>query len=898
MPRRSARRPGQIVSPRPVVATGKRGRVGFAPFSHETFAYHSSRDRSVAGNFDAAGMKVYLDLEAVHGRPGRWAALLTGAKPGAATSRAVELSRVLGYLAREFSTVRKMIVMRRQVAGPTAKPRYVLRPFASSRIPGAHNGQWLALVCEYHESTRALAVVDRELVAMGAVGENERVYSGEIAYESGRLSPAYCDGEAVTFLRGMPVAVLTSVSGDVDALGGPLARWREYLDWRRKIAETKAGETYAYTECDARNPRAVMFYLRDPGDVRRTGQLRQRFLDEELRVGVDPKDTRAPQGTFRRIRCEPTSDGAGQGRLVVEVDFSAGGREAPRLPESGVLRVAMEGELAALDVQLDGLRRLSEGRAANSRLTEWLFDVSKAKVAVGGTDAGWKPALLLNPEQSACVGRALALEDLLLLWGPPGTGKTTVIAEVCSQYARLGRRVLVASQANLAVDQALLRLPASPHVRPAWVSTARRREGSAGEVGRYLCDWLGTVGRAVRGDLAGAQDSPTEVRWTEYLGEWAERCGRVTAEDFSTDDEAFYLKHANVVGATCNETGKPDFVASPRFSSRFDLVIVDEVSKATPPELLLPMLLGRRVMLVGDHRQLPPLFRDEHFEEAVENHELPRDAVERFRDLVTASWFEHAFRDAPESVRCGLRRQYRMHPQIMEAVNLFYADQPLAAGDGETALARERNHGLRLRDGRGRNWLEPHQHLVWFDTGRDSVGRPTRDERVGTSRRNHLEAEACARIVAELVAQPEAQRLSVAVISFYKAQIGLLRDRLRRENLPPEWFDPWRDVNTVDQFQGSERDVVIVSLVRTDARLTGEFVRDFRRINVAFSRARRLLIVLASEQTFGEAKVEVPGVRAGAVVATTAYRSIYELAARAGACVGPEVFVNREERRG
>jgi len=122
----------------------------------------------------------------------------------------------------------------------------------------------------------------------------------------------------------------------------------------------------------------------------------------------------------------------------------------------------------------------------------------------------------------------------------------------------------------------------------------------------------------------------------------------------------------------------------------------------------------------------------------------------------------------------------------------------------------------------------------------------------------------------------------------------LLRDRLRREELPAVWFDPWRDVNTVDQFQGSERDVVIVSLVRTEARLSGEFVRDFRRINVAFSRARRLLIILASEQTFAEAKVAVPGVDGGTVEATTAYRSIYELASRNGACAGPEVFVQRK----
>lgn len=838
-------------------------------------------------------MKVYLDLSAVQARPGRWAALLAGARPGVPAGRAVELGRVLGYLAREFSTVRKMIVMRRESAA-NVKARYVVRPFASTRIPGAHNGQWLALVCEYDEATRALLVADRELVAMAPVADGERVFSGDVVYEQGRLSVAYCDGEAVAFLRGVPAPEIalatTKEGGGAGPMGVTLAKWREYLDWRRKVAETKAGDAYAYVECDARDPRAVRFYLRDHGAAD-LGRLRQRFLDEELRIGADPKDTRAPQGTFRRIRIGDTG-GAGGVRLVAEVDFSGGGRTStPRLPDAGVLRVAMEGELAALDVQLDGLRRLTEGRAANARMAEWLFDVRKAKGGVVGKDADGKTAHL-NPEQRECVRRALGLEDLLLLWGPPGTGKTTVIAAVCADYARRGRRVLVASQANLAVEQALSRLPASPEVRPAWVSTARRREGSAGNVGGYLCAWVESVGRAAKAE------EPEDARWATFLGEWAARCERVKPADFSGEDEVFYLKHANVVGGTCNETGKPDFVASPRFNSRFDLAIVDEVSKATPPELLLPMLLGRRVMLVGDHRQLPPLFREAHFEEAVENNELSGEAVARFRELVTASWFEHAFRDAPEAARCGLRRQYRMHPQIMAAVNLFYADQPLAAGDDAAKLARAKAHEVTLRGANGREWLSPHQHLVWIDTARDAVGRPAREERVGTSRRNQLEAEACARVLAELAAQPETRGLSVAVISFYKAQIGLLRDRLRRENLPPEWFDPWRDVNTVDQFQGSERDVVIVSLVRTDARLTGEFAKDFRRINVAFSRARRLLIVLASEQTFGDAKVEVPGARAGTVEATTAYRAIYELAGRDGACVEPGVWAKREERRG
>lgn len=827
-------------------------------------------------------MKVFLDLSAVEARPGRWAALLAGA--GAPMSRMAELSRVLGYVAKEFSSARKFVALRRRpvtAAGATGRARYVLRPFASIRSPGPANGRWLALVCEYAESGRALVVVDREAVEAGALGAGEKLFSGEIVYEQGKLAAAYCDGEALAFLRGVPAAVT-----EAEAVGEPLTKWREYLDWRRKVAETKASETYPYVDCDARDAKAVRFYLREPsgpeaadGVAALAEKLRQRFREEELRVGADIKDTRAPQGVFRRIRLVDT-EVPGRRAVAVEVDFSgggAGGREAPRVPVEGVLRVAMEGELAALDVQLDGLRRLREGRVANPKLTEWLFEIGKAQaIEEGETDA---PEFLrkLNPEQQGCVTRALALEDLLLLWGPPGTGKTTVIAEICAQYAKGGRRVLVASQANLAVEQALGRLPASPQVRPAWVSSARRREGSAGDVGGYLRAWLGSAGRAVRAELAARRP---QDKWAGFLGEWAELCERAGPEDFSSEDEAFYLKHANVVGATCNETGKPDFVASPRFNSRFDLAIVDEVSKATPPELLLPMLLGRRTMLVGDHRQLPPLFRDEHFEAAVEAGDLPREAVERFRDLVTASWFEHAFRDAPESVRCGLRRQYRMHPEIMAAVNLFYADQLLVAGDGEAELARDKAHGLRLRGGRAREWLGPDDHLAWIDTGRDGAGRPAREERVGTSRRNLAEAEACAHVLAELAEQPEARGRSVAVISFYKAQIGLLRDRLRRESLPAEWFDPSRDVNTVDQFQGSERDIVIVSLVRTDARLSGEFVRDFRRINVAFSRARRLLIVLGSEATFGAASVLVPGARRGETESGRVYQKILTLACR------------------
>src|SRR5690606_16864109 len=124
--------------------------------------------------------------------------------------------------------------------GATGKARYALRPFASIRTPGPLDGRWLALVCEYDEATRTLVVVDREAVDAGPLGVREKIFSGEIGYERGRLSAGYCDGEAAAFLRVLPAAATTEAAvgdGADGAAANPMfARWREYLDWRRRVA--------------------------------------------------------------------------------------------------------------------------------------------------------------------------------------------------------------------------------------------------------------------------------------------------------------------------------------------------------------------------------------------------------------------------------------------------------------------------------------------------------------------------------------------------------------------------------------------------------------------------------------------------------------------------------------
>jgi len=800
-------------------------------------------------------MKAYLELEQVLRQPRRWASLL-GEGTSAPASRTAEYSLVFNYLAKHFSSTRRMLVQRRNAQGVRKRERFVLRPFASTLETGATR-TWLGLVCEFDEKLRALLVVDRVALQPSPLLPNERTYGGDIQLESRPLNPAYCDNETVAFLKSLPIAA--------EAEPAPTDRWREYLAWRRRLAETKAAESHPYTAWTKRPGRIIRYILSGPTSPDR---LRQRFQDEDLRAGRDARDPKSPIGVFRKLGY--LVDQTGQRHPSVDVEYDASTWASLSLPKHGELRVAMEGEIASLDIQREGLRRLAERQSQNPYLPDWLFNLSAAKPVEPAPDQQWKPCLPLNEEQRDAVSRALAMDDLLLLWGPPGTGKTTVIAEICAQYALRGQRVLVASQANLAVEQALGRLPSLPCVRAAWVSTARRREGRAGDLRGGLIRWYAAL----------ASDATRQARllspkdpWAAFLGEWSARLKQAQEQPSLPEDEASYLRQANIIGATCNECGKPDFIGSQRFSARFDLVIVDEVSKASPTELLLAMLMGRRILLTGDHRQLPPMFKDEAFDDAIESGEIEADKLEEFRELVTASWFDQAFRQASPAIRCGLRRQYRMHPQIMEAVNAFYADQPLLPGDGARKLAEAKQHGLVLNPRGTKSWLQPDQSMLWIDTSHDLDGRPVHSDHVGASRRNAVEVDVAAHLVSELADACATTGLSLGVISFYRAQADAIRERVRGEALPQGWLHPWRDINTVDQFQGSERDVIIVSLVRSGSRLTGEFARDFRRINVALSRARRLLIILGSAPTFAGASILVPAAK-GPDLTTRIYERI------------------------
>ncbi|REB10138.1 hypothetical protein DVB69_04860 [Sporosarcina sp. BI001-red] len=309
-----------------------------------------------------------------------------------------------------------------------------------------------------------------------------------------------------------------------------------------------------------------------------------------------------------------------------------------------------------------------------------------------------------------------------------------------------------------------------------------------------------------------------------------------------------YVKHANVIGTTCVASARKEFVEE---YPVFDLVIIDEVSKATPPELLLPMLKGKKIILVGDHHQLPPLVGQETMEEFLE--EMPDDEQKKDMErLLKESLFERLFRTLPKQNKTMLGIQYRMHERIMKSITPFYNENgyELICGLPDSDAARA--HHLET------NLIRSDDHLLWIDQPNTPDFYEAKPKG-GTSRYNESELSTIRNMIQDLdqatekaIEQgklPVNTKKQVGVISFYGEQVKrinqLIQEELRTDHLTFR-------TGSVDKFQGMEMDIIIVSFVRNHGEASGEigFAKDYRRLNVALSRAKELLIIVGSSSMF------------------------------------------------
>jgi len=443
-----------------------------------------------------------------------------------------------------------------------------------------------------------------------------------------------------------------------------------------------------------------------------------------------------------------------------------------------------------------------------------------------GPASTWTPFdRQLDAIQLRAVAGALDASEIALIHGPPGTGKTRTLVEVVRQLVDRGERVLASAASNAAVDHLGERLLAAgvPIVRlghPARVAPALEdhtldalvaADGGAALARRWSDEARSLRLRADAREGRGAPRDELRELWTQ-----ARALDHDARAELSRVEDTV-LARARVVLATCAGAEHRALAGE-----TFDTVVLDEATQAPDPLALVALGRGRRCVLAGDPRQLPPTVID----------------PEAARAGLSTTFFERiaATGEAPATM---LLVQHRMHADIMRFPSASMYDDLLVAAP---EVAGHTLADLDVRD-------DPQRPgAVWFiDTaGADVPEEHAEDEdgNVDPSTRNPGHA---ARVAAEVrrVLSRGVRPQDLAVIAAYDAQVRLLRELLADERAAGV------EVGTVDSFQGREQEVVVVDLVRSNDRGEVGFLAETRRMNVALTRARRLLLVVGDSATLG-----------------------------------------------
>ena len=454
------------------------------------------------------------------------------------------------------------------------------------------------------------------------------------------------------------------------------------------------------------------------------------------------------------------------------------------------------------------------------------------------------------------VENALSTNDIFLIQGPPGTGKTTIITEIIAQIylAKPNAKILFVSPSHVAVDHAInniqkilkkcvgdtttveqmiLRMGIEEKISVKneelmldnhanrWVTNVKenslkfvaenilnnkiKSKSKREEVYNVLSDDA-LADRDLLKDLL-ENDDVDLAKLTYILKDWYRSLHSREEFNLHAVEDVF------LVASTC--TG----IASGNVNElMFDWVIIDEAARATAPELLIPLVKGKRAILVGDHKQLPPVINSES-DEYIEN-----------KDKLEESLFENLYNKMTGDVKCTLTTQFRMHPAISEMINeLFYVEEEIKS------FSRDKDYLLE-------KYYKP---ITWIDT---SALEKSNEFQQSTSYLNYTESNVIINELVKLnnVAKTLKRKYTVGIISGYGAHTELVINSIKEQRKKFENLDV--DVNNVDAFQGSEKDIIFYSIVRSNQRRTIGFLKDERRLNVALSRSKEQLFIVGNTE--------------------------------------------------
>lgn len=478
--------------------------------------------------------------------------------------------------------------------------------------------------------------------------------------------------------------------------------------------------------------------------------------------------------------------------------------------------------------------------------------------------------------QTVAVRKALGNKNIVLIQGPPGTGKTTIIVEIIEQLAAQGKRVLVCSQAHAAVKNIYDRLDHSKlnilrlddqdgkKIQLKTINTDNFTTFLQNNAKVVSLLASGETGREAFSSLIDSFDYPDDEAGRNYrsshwhLYEYRENLEgadlkkleesilrqAAESEDFSRDMTLAQLyREKDVIMGTCIGVGM-DHIIRKYNIGKFDTVIIDEAAKANLAETLVPMNLGERFVLVGDHRQLPPFIDREDIREFTLSQSLDeeedkgegdfREVVKSLSNSMFADFWEHP--NFPEENKVSLNYQFRMCPEIGNYISELFYSGALHSAPG-TARQKAQVEGFP-------------DAVTFVDTTTKVYSAdkdPSEREGIDGSVFNPREIADIKEFVLPRLekALEEDPSLKVGIITAYKAQYHRLSAALSGTSFHT-------CVHTIDSIQGSEFDIVVFSFVRSFNRSAGKtvgFLDDLRRLNVSLSRAKKKLILVGNLHT-------------------------------------------------
>ncbi|KAI8075733.1 P-loop containing nucleoside triphosphate hydrolase protein [Thamnidium elegans] len=440
----------------------------------------------------------------------------------------------------------------------------------------------------------------------------------------------------------------------------------------------------------------------------------------------------------------------------------------------------------------------------------------------------------LNEDQQEAVRFVLGSPEISLIHGPPATGKTHTLIEVIRQLVADNKRVLVCGPSNVSVDNLMIRYLKHDYNAIRIGHPARVSPDVVNWTLDVLCSAKNTKKdpSQIRKEIQKHSGNPrSENSHSNKKGkaELLKKLGSITNKRISIKEIKKQIKKRKVIFSTLNGSGSAKMT-----HERFDVVIIDEAAQASEPDCWIAITKANKVILAGDHWQLPPIVKTFI--------EKKKKSTKRFVGLtydndLTYTLYDRMRAMYGNSIRKRLNIQYRMHTKIME-----FSSQELY---GRKLIAHESvsNHTLsQLPETEETvNTVVP---LILIDTSDKSIASELRGEKLNMrSTVNNCEIAIIKKYIVKLINDGINQK-QIAIITPYKAQVAKIVSELK---------DNWQDieVGTVDGFQGKEKEVILLSLVRSNRKQEVGFVAERRRLNVAMTRARRQLVVVGDTATLG-----------------------------------------------